>query len=1173
MKKTKLLLLMLLALTGWGKVAADTVSPYNVDFEKAINTSDHAFAVASNWLHIVPVSDYDGYGPYYMSYSYSQDKGINDSHALIVNRQYAGDNWGGETIKDVLVTPIISGEVKMYVKVGTLASTSQPSFVEFYKVDETGTTLGQSIQTFTENNYAESDVEGWSTVTINVSTPQRIGIRAQHVIIDNFSATSADIEKEKKLTIASAEPSATTGTIYWNQLENGNVLIKYTVTVTNTGEVPFAVNDENYSISIINRRTKEALVTVNIPQALAPGETSAKFDVSVEVPTTLWPNSYTYISMDLQENISNSVLQRAQSRYNVYEPKFVFRAEGSTSTSSLYGDIAFGKVTEQTSKTYEIYNDGTAPLEIVSITVPEGFTVNNSGNFTLASKEFQTFTITMTDVIGIYSGNLEVKYKNLDGTETTYTKAITGTVLDPSKNIITFDDGAGNNLFPQGSVLYDAFITSEGSGDAKNSYLRNGSGSNPLYITPLMTAEAGENFAFDAKDAGSGCKVEVMISTDRQNWTTIQTVSNIASNWTTYTAQISEAGDYYIGFKLTNAMIDNIYGLVYATAPAHDLLLVKSDIPKTGKQNSDYTATISVGNVGPNVETAGTYTATLYVNGEAVATSNDVDLPVADLSGNRKNTEESNYTTLSFTFKPHLVGTYPAYIEVKSGEAVVATDKVEVTFAEETMESELAIESDGSESNTPLNLNYNNSESVSLYTSTVLTDKFGLEDGDKIGSIVYKAYKTGDDHQTLLSVYYKWVDDTELAAPTSNGLYDTEGMTAYKVNELHTWEKKGAYDDLVDYYTIDFDEPLVYEKGKSLLIVMRSLNQLPGSNYKTVNWEKSKIAQNPDKAGTYLNYCHYTDNVSDDQRDPETNYVTSFSANWYSKNLPAIHINLIKEPTSLSGVVTSTRDESPVEGATVTLYNEENDVEYTGTTDEEGKFNIGVIQDKLTYTVTVEANGYTTLNAKEPVSFPEGSISKDYQLDPTSIEITISKYGYSTFYYSNSAYAIPEGVTAHVVESVSGKSLSLIEVMDVIPAGCGVLLEGEADKKYTFEQAEDPGTSYENMLLGTDETVTIEAQPDYKYYILSSKNNVVGFYYGAEDGGSFENKANHAYLAVPVTTSNGINAFFFDNATGIEAVSTNGDYINGPAYNLSGQRVNKNYKGVVIVNGKKILKK
>ena len=243
MKKTKLLLLMLLALTGWGKVAADTVSPYNVDFEKAINTSDHAFAVASNWLHIVPVSDYDGYGPYYMSYSYSQDKGINDSHALIVNRQYAGDNWGGETIKDVLVTPIISGEVKMYVKVGTLASTSQPSFVEFYKVDETGTTLGQSIQTFTENNYAESDVEGWSTVTINVSTPQRIGIRAQHVIIDNFSATSADIEKEKKLTIASAEPSATTGTIYWNQLENGNVLIKYTVTVTNTGEVPFAVND------------------------------------------------------------------------------------------------------------------------------------------------------------------------------------------------------------------------------------------------------------------------------------------------------------------------------------------------------------------------------------------------------------------------------------------------------------------------------------------------------------------------------------------------------------------------------------------------------------------------------------------------------------------------------------------------------------------------------------------------------------------------------------------------------------------------------------------------------------------------------------------------------------------------------------------------------------------
>ena len=36
--------------------------------------------------------------------------------------------------------------------------------------------------------------------------------------------------------------------------------------------------------------------------------------------------------------------------------------------------------------------------------------------------------------------------------------------LDASKNFITFDDGAGNAYFPQGSVRYTAYISSEGSG-------------------------------------------------------------------------------------------------------------------------------------------------------------------------------------------------------------------------------------------------------------------------------------------------------------------------------------------------------------------------------------------------------------------------------------------------------------------------------------------------------------------------------------------------------------------------------------------------------------------------------------------------------------------------------------------------------------------------------------
>jgi hypothetical protein len=44
-------------------------------------------------------------------------------------------------------------------------------------------------------------------------------------------------------------------------------------------------------------------------------------------------------------------------------------------------------------------------------------------------------------------------------------------------------------------------------------------------------------------------------------------------------------------------------------------------------------------------------------------------------------------------------------------------------------------------------------------------------------------------------------------------------------------------------------------------------------------------------------------------------------------------------------------------------------------------------------------------------------------------------------------------------------------------------------------------------------------------------------------------------------------------ATGIEAVNNKKPSIDAPMFNLQGQRVNDSYKGVVIQNGRKVLKK
>ena len=914
---------------------------YLVDFNTEIVTSNADFTVASKWKHIVHVNnDYDNN----MYYQFKSEEGVNGTGALFAAKQKYYDNgqesWGATTTYDMLVTPIVSGTVTIYVKAYTNASSSNKAFLEFWSLKNGNTERDAKLVRWEKNDGTTE----YEAVTIEVSEPQRLGIRAQYVYLDNFIADYIDETPEAALSVTAVMNSdGQTGTGGTNpvfaQQEDGNMKVILKITLSNTGDVDFVAGEtENYTLTPAQASSASGTKTyyedcaIDIPESLAVGETKT-FDVEFTVPyASGW--KYWFVKENVTGTTSSSYRYASSA---AYEPIFVFRAEGSTSTSNLSGDIAFGKISEETSKSYEIYNDGTAPLQVKTITVHEGFTVDNTGNFTLAAKEKQTITITLpVTTTGIFSGNLEIVYVDKTGADATYTKAVTGTVLDSSKNIITFDDGQGNKLYPQGSVRYNTYISSEGSGDSKNYYLQ-GSGSNPLYITPLMSAAAGESITFDAENSGSSSgKVEVMISTDRTNWTTIQTISNIASqyNWTTYTATIPEAGNYYLGFKLTSSKVDNIYGLVYAPAPAHDLLLIDSDVPATATQNKDYTATVSVGNVGPNAEAAGSYTASLYVDGEEVATANDVDLPVAVISGNYNNGEEENYTVLSFTYKPHTPGTFPAYIEVKAGDVVLTTEEVELVIAEEKVTGDAGTAVSGTTSNTPLNLVYCNSESVSLYTGAML----GLEAGDKISSITWKGYCTSDKEvATNLSIYYEWTEDAEQAQPAAE-LYNTEGMTAIVENQLTNWEAKGSYNEMADYIVVNFDEPLVYEEGKNLRLVVRSINPegQGTSNYKSATFEKADVT------GTWC-YAYWNDN--------DRTLAGTHSA----QGLPAIHLGLVVEPTVLAGTVTDAN--GAVEGATVTLRNEANDVEYAATTNADGQYEINVIQDKLTYIAVADAEG------------------------------------------------------------------------------------------------------------------------------------------------------------------------------------------------------------------------
>ena len=202
---------------------------------------------------------------------------------------------------------------------------------------------------------------------------------------------------------------------------------------------------------------------------------------------------------------------------------------------------------------------------------------------------------------------------------------------------------------------------------------------------------------------------------------------------------------------------------------------------------------------------------------------------------------------------------------------------------------------------------------------------------------------------------------------------------------------------------------------------------------------------------------------------------------------------------------------------------------------------------------------------------------------PTSVTVTIGETEYATLYYSKVGLIVPEGVTANAY-SVSGTTLNVVQTYnagDVIPAATGVVLTG-AQGDYTFNITEENGTAAEgNMLRGSDvDKTTTEGA---KYYMLSlaatGGNETVGFYYGAENGAAFINKAHRAYLAVPyLAVPEGTEAkatgYAFNEVTGINDI-TREQVTDGVWYTIDGKRLNgePTAKGIYVVNGKKVVKK
>ena len=187
----------------------------------------------------------------------------------------------------------------------------------------------------------------------------------------------------------------------------------------------------------------------------------------------------------------------------------------------------------------------------------------------------------------------------------------------------------------------------------------------------------------------------------------------------------------------------------------------------------------------------------------------------------------------------------------------------------------------------------------------------------------------------------------------------------------------------------------------------------------------------------------------------------------------------------------------------------------------------GIILDQDTYEVTLRcmavAEGLE--DSDEAVFFFR--IRQNKPEETVTITIQTADAGYCTFYDSQYAYTLPEGLTASVVSGLSGGRLTYQPLTDnIIPRATAVLIEATPKQAATYtltSTADDNATPVSvNLLYGRDDSGWTVVEGDNLYYKLSygPSGTVLaqrfGWFWGDPNGGPFITGGQHkGWLALP----------------------------------------------------------
>ena len=901
---------------------AKTVSPYSFDFDETLETADHSFAPAG-WGHIV--DNYTAYGTTeWVDYKWNATSGIDDSGALFIGKQMLeidddDDETHYKSCKDLLVTPAITGTSSIWVKKGRSGSGS----IDFYIVTEedgklkAGSRISVTVPTLNASNYVQVNIP-------QQADGSRIGICGSNVYVDNFSAASAEIEMKTEIRISSVKSAMPKN---YDADENGKFNVAFKVNVRNTGNVDIAKDTENFSISLINATLNDSVMaTVNIPQDLAAGELSDSIDISAQMDVKTFPGEYLY---KVRENLGGSSIDALKFQIIPHTPSIgLYTADGKKE----YADDAtlyYGMNKKAATGTFILKNDGGASLDISAITAPEGYVINKIDAFSIAPHDTAKVIITMTaDAIGKKDGELIIKSNAGDKKY-----SVKGEIVDPAIFFVDFENGMPGNMYNIGGWSIDSAPKDIGMiGNENAAYAYYSSGDAKRIVTPLLEVKEDEVLRFiAARKDKTTASLDILYSADRMNWTLAHTVSTSAENdadklsdevmdessWSPkfafkeYTVDNIPAGKYYIAFDNKNAYADNIYGF-HEVAVEHDVIIASASIKPTGTVNTEMTAHAKLLSLRKDAEEADSYTLGLYVDDKLAASA-----PAVKMAQNKD-------TEFTFSYTPHAAGTHNVTVKFISGDYIVESAPMTIDIAAETSESVKAAgnKSSNSYQDGPLYTYENESETELIYKP----EDIDIPVGSKITQIAFRGYISWGNLDANVRVYMESTDMKKFDTNTIDA--DSTKMTKIFDGVVH-FEEGGTATGSVNELELTFKEPIVYDgKGIHLLLTHNA------KSYKSI-------------------YFDIDESITDQAKHAYKSYLGDKTE--YCK-LPVAYFSIAIDPHTISGKVTDKATGAAIKDAVVYLTNK--NVEYSATTDADGKYNMPIFKFDRKYSVGAKKLGY-----------------------------------------------------------------------------------------------------------------------------------------------------------------------------------------------------------------------